>query len=331
MSSTDFRKIPLGVVPSPPDFRDYRLYEFTRVEEDFPDEYIVPPYESEKDIPVYDQGCTSMCVAFTGASIKEQQEYKERGKAVRMSPGFIYGNREQGMYFGEGMIPREAWKILCKYGTPDWYSFPVVGDFNTCYIEVLKRKQELLEKAADNRTLSYVAVDRTNVSEIKTAIMKCGFINVSIAVYDDFYDVEKDGYLDSNTKGSLKGYHSLTAVGWKTYKRKEYLIILNSWGTKWGKSGFCYMPFNYKGIREIWAITDMKRQTLEAPIEARIIEPGYFVIPFRGLFEAENAEVVNWWRNEKGRIEAEAILPPAKRRRILVKEGSRDIIVEVLE
>jgi len=329
----EFSKIPLGVIPSPPDFRDYRLYEFTKIEEDkdLPEEYLVPPYEREEDIPVYNQGHTSMCVAFTGASIKEQQEYLEKGKAARMSSGWIYGNREQGMYFGEGMIPREAWRMLCKYGTTYWDDFPVAGDFNTCYTEVLKRKQELLKKAADNKTLSYVAINKNNENEIKTAIMKCGFINVSIAVYSDFVEVGEDGYLTSSVRGRLRGYHSLTAVGWKKHKGRDYLIILNSWSTSWGRNGFCYMPFNYKGFQEIWALTDMERRVVEAGVTAQIVPPGHFVVPFRGLFEAENAEAINWWRNNKGRIEAEAVLPPAKRRRVHIEEGSKDIIVEILE
>jgi hypothetical protein len=321
----DFRDRPLGVIPSPPDFRDYRLGQFTDIEIKFPDNYIVPPYKNINEIPVYDQNGYGMCVAFSLASLKEQQEYLETGKPIRMSPCWIYGNREAGMYMGEGMIPREAMAMLCRDGVSRYADLPNLGNFRTCYELVLRNRDKLKKNAEVNRVLSYVALNTKDADEIRTAIMKCGFININIAVYDDFYSV-KD-FL-GNVKGKIHGYHAVTCAGWITHKSKLYFIILNSWGKKWGMNGFCYMPFDYKAIQEIWAVTDMKRRVIDAAVEARIVSPGHFVIPFRGLFEAENAEVINWRRNENGKIEAEAILPPAKRRRVYVLEGSKSITVE---
>jgi len=326
-----FENRPLGVIPSPPDFRDYRLNEFTDVYTVFPDYYLVPPYKSEEDIPIYDQGYTSMCVAFTGATITEQQEYHETGKFERVSPCWIYGNRASGMYMGEGMIPREAWDMLCREGVASFSDMPLLGTFGQCYTEVYINKDRLKKKAERNKKLSYVAVELKNMDEIRTAIMKCGAINVSIAVHKDFDEVGSDGFLTEFTKGSVRGYHSVTCVGFMEKKGILYLIIVNSWGKEYGKNGICYMPFNYRGIQEIWAITDMHRKVVEANIPAQVIPPGHFVIPFRGLFEAENAEEINWDWDENGKVYAEAILPSAKRRKIYVLEGSKDIIVEVLE
>jgi hypothetical protein len=326
----NFKERPLGAIPSPPDFRDYRLNEFTDVYKTFPNYYLVPPYKKESDIPIYDQGYTSMCVAFTGATITEQQEYLEVGKFVRVSPGWIYGNRETGMYIGEGMVPREAWAMLCKDGVSPYKDLPYIGSFSECYVQV-KQKKELLRKTALNyKKKSYVALELNNIDEIRTAIMKTGAINVSIAVCRDFDKVGSDGFLTTHTTGNIRGYHSLACVGFFEKSGTIYLIIVNSWGKRWGKDGICYMPFNYKGIQELWAITDMQRRVIEAATEARVIPPGHFVIPFRGLFEAENAEKINWWKNDKGKIEAEAILPAAPRRAIHVVEGGKDIVVENL-
>lgn len=326
----NFESRPLGVIPSPPDYRDYRLNQFTDTMKEFPKYYLAPPFKSEDEIPIYDQGNTSMCVAFTGALITEQQEYHETGKFIRMSPGWIYGNRKTGMYMGEGMVPREAWAALCEDGVPYYDDLPITGSFAECYGYVWQKREALKKKALNQKKLSYVAVTLKDADEIRTAIMKCGFINVSIAVYKDFYKVGKDGFL-ANTSGSICGYHSVTGVGFFEESGKVYIIIANSWGREYGKNGLCYMPYNYKGIQEIWAITDMQRKVLEANIPAQVIPPGHFVIPYRGLFEAEQAESINWGWNEKGKVYAEAILPPAKRRKISVVEGSKDIVVETLE
>ncbi|HHY13339.1 MAG TPA: C1 family peptidase [Thermoanaerobacterales bacterium] len=326
-----FENRPLGVIPSPPDFRDYRLNEFTDVYSTFPNYYLVPPYEKESDVPIYDQGYTSMCVAFTGATITEQQEYDESGKFVRVSPGWIYGNRDTGMYMGEGMVPREAWAMLCKDGVPPFEDLSFVGSFGECYGYVWQKREALKKKAENFKKKSYVALELKNKDEIRTAIIKCGAINVSIAVHRDFDKVSDDGFLTSYTDGNVRGYHSVTCVGFMEKNDMVYLIIVNSWGKEWGKNGICYMPYNYRGIQELWAITDMKRRVVEATTEAIVIPPGHFVIPFRGLFEAENAEEINWGWDKDGKVYAEAILPPAKRRKIHVLEGSKDIVVETLE
>jgi hypothetical protein len=78
-------------------------------------------------------------------------------------------------------------------------------------------------------------------------------------------------------------------------------------------------------------IDNPKHKIYEAIIPSQVIPPGHFVIPFRGLFEAENAEQIDWGWDDNGKVFAEAILPPAKKRKIYVLEGSKDIVVETLE
>ena len=78
-------------------------------------------------------------------------------------------------------------------------------------------------------------------------------------------------------------------------------------------------------------IDNPKHKIYEAIIPSQVIPPGHFVIPFRGLFEAENAEQIDWGWDNNGKVFAEAILPPAKKRKIYVLEGSKDIVVETLE
>ncbi len=326
----DFKNRKLGVVPSPPDYRDYRLNQFVDTAKVFPDYYLVPPFKDEKDVPIYDQGYTSMCVAFTGALITEQQEYDETGKLIPMSPCWIYGNRSMEMYMGEGMVPREAWDKLCKDGVPYFDSLSYTGTFSECYTRVYSNKENLKKEALNQKKKSYVSVTLKNADEIRTAIMTCGAINVSLAVYKEFYDVGKDGFIEKAT-GSIYGYHSVTCIGFLEKNKKVYLIIANSWGKDWGNKGLCYIPYNYKAIQEIWAITDLQRKTIEMNIESQLLDPGHFVIPFRGLFEAEGAEKINWGRDEQGKVWGEAILPASKRRKVSVKQDSKDIIVEILE
>ena len=71
-----YRQRQLGVIPSPQDYRDYKLNRVTAVKRAFPEEYTFPYL-----VPApYDQGDVAACVAYTLKAIKEMQEYKERQK-----------------------------------------------------------------------------------------------------------------------------------------------------------------------------------------------------------------------------------------------------------
>lgn len=101
--SVDYSIRPLGVRLSPPDHRDYPVSKLVPPPDRLPDRLVISPLPE-----VYDQNGYGMCVAFSLATIKEIQEWRERGYRTRYSPGFIYANRSDGDFQGEGMIPREA-------------------------------------------------------------------------------------------------------------------------------------------------------------------------------------------------------------------------------
>ena len=46
------------------------------------------------------------------------------------------------------------------------------------------------------------------------------------------------GILSINECDGYRLDHAILAVGWDTDGSKEYLIVKNSWGTKWGESGY---------------------------------------------------------------------------------------------
>ena len=38
--------------------------------------------------------------------------------------------------------------------------------------------------------------------------------------------------------------HAILAVGWDTNSYGDYLIVKNSWGTKWGENGYIRLQIN---------------------------------------------------------------------------------------
>ena len=306
----DYRQRPLGAIPSPQDPRDYTVAMIAKAPAQIPESFCLP------NLPeIYDQNGYGMCCAFATASIKEWQEYKERGARVRYSPGFIYANRKDGDYTGEGMQPREGLKNLCSDGVCSFDDMPTMGDYPTCYA-YLSQHPEVRPKATPQKIASYVRAYTD--AEIKTAIMATGPVLVVIAVYDSFYQAGADGVVPPvGLNESIKGYHAMYIVGW----RKNDWITPNSWGKTWGDNGKCYLPFGYKGITEVWGITDyiapVKSVQMDAP--ATIIPPGRFAIPVRFVAEALGGSAVWDAPTETATM---TIPPQTKTVTMQVKKGS---------
>jgi len=212
--SDDFKKYPLGVVPSPKDTRDYKVSYFYEALNNFPEEYIIP-----NDVKkVYDQGAVGSCVAFSLKYIKECQEFKERSEVLEFSPGFIYLNRHKrpdGSGYehegqNEGMLPKDALKSLQLDGVCEYKYFP----YNVPYSEASKYPipQEAFANAIPQKIKYYYAV--STVNEIKTALMNSGAVLYCIPVYESFYNVNKDGIVPM-PYGQLYGYHAMVIIGWR--------------------------------------------------------------------------------------------------------------------
>ena len=87
-----------------------------------------------------------------------------------------------------------------------------------------------------------------NPTQIKLEIYTKGPVSAGMATFEDFTTYEGGVYI--HTAGKQTDHHAVTIVGWgydMTYK-SEYWIVRNSWGAKWGESGYFKILF---GMYEI--------------------------------------------------------------------------------
>ncbi len=274
-----YRERQLGVIPSPQDYRDYKLNRVTLVKRTFPDQYTYPYLITQP----YDQKNIGACVPFSLKAIKEMQEYKERQEFTKFSAAYIYGARGPDDFKGEGMIPREALNTLRNRGAcredmfPGIYPYPICAQSITVHMD---------NDALPQRIKTYTAIH--TVEEAKTALLELGPICIGFSVYDSFF---QGGHLPrpDKTKEKLHGFHMMTIVGWTKDNR---WLALNSWGQGWGKlKGYCTIPYDYP-INEMWALTDMVTQK-QPDYEVALIHRGrywgvYFTSSFRSSAEAMN-------------------------------------------
>ena len=260
----DYAGRPLGVRLSPPDSRDYPVSKLVPTPDKLPDRFAISPLPE-----VYDQNGYGMCVAFSLATIKEVQVWKERGVRTRYSPGFVYANRNDEDYQGEGMVPREALKKMIKDGVCTYDSFPYMS-----LVYDLKDKlgpvwAGCFEEAKPQRIKSFARLYST--ADVKSALTQLGPVMICIPVYTSFYP-GGDLPLPDISREDLLGFHAMTVMGWKD----DRWIVRNSWGGEWGDKGNCTLPFNYP-IDELWSITD-KYEPLSGSTKYWRVQVGAFKI-----------------------------------------------------
>ena len=216
----------LGLLPSPPDDRDFpieRLYSLRGIEPVAtpPAEYIVPGDPG----PVLNQGNTPQCVAYSSAGMKEYQDRLDQGEWFNFNESLFFSRIGGGP---NGAYVRDAMKQLLAAG------YPVVG----------------VDDAAEHKIAAYYAVPVTEL-DIQQALMAFGPVIIGTTWYNSWFDP---------TKGVLPkpdyevGGHAIRAIGWDS----RGLRLRNSWGSSWGISGDCWLPWKYlaSAVGECWKAVD---------------------------------------------------------------------------
>ncbi|WP_159020637.1 C1 family peptidase [Algibacter sp. L3A6] len=210
--------------------------------------YSDEPISNSKDLTKYfprvkDQGELGSCTAFTISAIYEFAA-KLNNKHVSISEMFIYYNaRELGGYVNEdvGSTLLETINAVKLKGACYSKSHPYSKElfFNrpseAAYIEA---QHQVVEKAC-----------RVKISEddFKYAIANGHPVIIGLKLFKSFYPKNKAGIVPypSATETAYEGHgnHALLVVG---YNDDEKLFKLrNSWGDKFGESGYCYAPYDY--------------------------------------------------------------------------------------
>lgn len=249
----DYRNYKCGAKPSPIDSRDYQVKDILAGSMLLPEEFIL-----EAPMTAFDQGQSSMCVACTGANLKYSKEYYQSGIRTRFSPAYLYANREDDMYHGEGMYPREMLKILQKYGCCTERSFPGFGSYEELYHEYLINKDNLDTEAHPYRIDSYYRIN--SIEEAKQVLLQLGgSITAMFPVYKYMYEIDKNTgiiqYIPSQSQ-QIEGYHQMLIIGYNS----SGWIVQNSWGDEWGisignGSSRCVISYDFP-IIEMWTTVD---------------------------------------------------------------------------
>lgn len=180
--------------------------------------------------PVLNQGSQPHCVAFTTATLKMVDEWKESGPAKTwhaFDTTWLYGRCKEvdRKPTVKGTNLRTALKIVRDEG------YPARGTY------VRARRRDGPERRF--RLKSYVRLD--SLREIKEAVRAVGPVGLGIRV-DEGIHRPLNGILPPPT-GKTTGGHAMTVTGWDD--SLGALRLKNSWGYGWGDRGFAWMPYEH--------------------------------------------------------------------------------------
>ena len=240
-----------GWIPQKPDPRDFK-FKITPA-------LTLPPLVNLRSsfYYCYDQGELGSCVLNAAAGVIEYDLDKQGLLDMMPSRLFMYWNTrkmEGTVNQDSGCEIRDAVKSINQKGTCNEILWPyIISKFTK------KPSCKCYKVALNDRAVKYEAVNQTMTDMKSCLVMGFPFI-IGISVYDSFEsdEVAKTGIVPMpKSSENLLGGHALVVVGYDD--SKQWWIVRNSWGTKWGDNGYCYLPYQYLTNTDLssdfWVIT----------------------------------------------------------------------------
>jgi C1A family cysteine protease len=194
--------------------------------------------------PVYDQGQLGSCTANAIAGAIQFDRLKQRLAQVFVpSRLFIYYNEralEHTIVSDSGAQIRDGIKSVARQGDCPETEWPyVITKFKTkpaprCYADALK----------------YLVVSYQRLTPVLSQLKGClasGYPFVfGFTVYESFESaqVARTGHASLPGAGERAiGGHAVVGVGY--HDAKQWFIVRNSWGNRWGLKGYFTLPYAY--------------------------------------------------------------------------------------
>ena len=193
--------------------------------------------------PVYDQGQLGSCTANAIAGVIEFDRLKQKLADFTPSRLFIYYNErviEHSVDSDTGAQIRDGIKSVAKQGDCPETEWPyVISKFKTkppknCYADALKYKVVLYQRVTQT------------LSQLKGCLASGYPFVFGFSVYESFENaqVAKTGHANLPQSGeALIGGHAVAGVGYDD--ARQWFIVRNSWGARWGMKGYFTLPYAY--------------------------------------------------------------------------------------
>lgn len=197
--------------------------------------------------PVFDQGALGSCTANALVGLREFLA----ANTLVLSRLFLYYQErvlEGDVQHDTGSSLRDGMKALNTIG--------VCPEVDEPYVEnafSVAPSQKAMIDAGQFKISAYQRI--VSLATAKVALAASKPVAFGFAVYESFEseDTATTGIIPMPKKHEqLLGGHAMLLVGYNDHSK--WLIARNSWGTAWGKGGYCFMPYKVftKYCRDAW-------------------------------------------------------------------------------
>jgi C1A family cysteine protease len=232
---------------------DPRDYHFKVSRRDFPEKV-----DLRQHFPaVYKQGKLHSCIGNSIAAAIQFEQRRQGAAEFRPSRLFIYYNARAAEHVtrkDHGARIRDAMKAVARHGAPPEDLWP--------YLEhrfAHKPAPHAYRAGLDNRVTEYLRLHHDIVS-MKACLAEGYPFIFGLLLYQSFMSnkVRDTGVVPMPIphKEKVAAGHALLAVGYDEAER--VFIVRNSWGHRWGKEGYCLIPFHYlqthKLSEDFWTV-----------------------------------------------------------------------------
>jgi C1A family cysteine protease len=246
-----------GWTPDIPDGRDMQYAAPVAALEALPDQVDLTDQCPE----VYDQGQLGSCTANAiGAALEFDQMKQKQASPFTPSRLFIYFNERQiegTVDSDSGAQIRDGVKSVSKQGACKETTWPYeIDKFRD------KPPDPSYQEAEAHQAIRYLRLTQT-LNQLKGCLAE-GFPFVfGFVVYESFEspEVAKSGHATlPRAKEQQLGGHAVMAIGYD--EDKQWFIVRNSWGPKWGLDGYFTLPYPYllqaSLSRDFWTIRSVE-------------------------------------------------------------------------
>ena len=212
--------------------------------------------------PVADQGLDPTCTLWAvGYYYKTFQEQRETLWGVdttdhQFSPSFLYSLSGSCRLFQGVPIPT-AMELVKNEGCAPLATFSLLS-FGQCRMPTAGELDEARPFRAESYGNLFMHPGNANVYQLKAHLASGDPFVLSVPVYDSFYYYRGQESAIGVPGGDerLWGHHAILVVGYDG-SRGAFKFV-NSWGTRWGDSGYGYLSYDFVRVKawEAWAMVD---------------------------------------------------------------------------
>lgn len=192
--------------------------------------------------PIKNQGTLGACSAFALVAIYEYILRKNQKQDADLSEAFVYYNvrrKENALGSDPGS---SLYNVVLSMGSEG-----VCSETLCPYTEDpdMSQPDELAYEDALKRKIVKALNVRSDLAHIKAAVADGYPVAVSLKIFESF--ASESGFIprpsDEEIENGKSGYHAMVVCGYSD--EEKVFIVRNSWGTKFGDRGYCYIPYSY--------------------------------------------------------------------------------------